>query len=138
MRIRIMLLIFSIIFLFFNCKKAEDVNRSRCIITYLQGNVKIVVNNKENLANVGDFLKEEDSIITDKEAIAEIKVGENAIVKINSNSVVKIAVLLKNNVVENSKINIVNGEIFTRYLLNVINWFLVRVLKLRQSQLLLV
>jgi len=110
---RKLLIVFITLLFIFNCKQKE-IEKSQCIITYLEGEVKTVINNKEELAKVGDILKEEDSIITNKDSIAEIKIGENSIIKINPDTILKIEILLKNRSIENSKVKIIKGEIFTK------------------------
>jgi len=105
--------ILIIFLLLIGCKK-ETIKKD-CVITYVQGDVKISVKDSSTKnAEVGDFLMEEDSIITDKDSIAELKIGDNVFVKINPFSIVKISVLLKNNETENSRLNISKGEIFTK------------------------
>jgi hypothetical protein len=122
------LLLCSILFLVFNCTKKVDnkveeqkettkeVKINKCVVTSIEGEVFLTNENNTDMTqiSVGDNLKENDSLKTETNSTVELQLGNDSIIRVKENSILKIAKLFRDG--DNLKTNLFlkNGKILAK------------------------
>lgn len=114
------LYIFIILFLF-NCKigkvnEKNQIQQNNCLVSYIKGKAFLTDEQFNNISELktGLYLKENDIVKTEKDSIIELNIGEESIVRIKENSILKIAKLFKDKDLEETKLNLDLGKILAK------------------------
>lgn len=106
----ITVVVLCIVFFTLHCKKEQE--RPFLSISSAVGDVKIISKSVERIPQSGEEIAQGDIVKTGKASMIDILYSSKGLIRISENSNVKVAILVHENNIENSQINMTHGKVF--------------------------